>query len=120
MNTLFRVMLHCCVVVAGSWACHLHAESGSYRVEILVFRHTQNQELPEPDVPMSHFPQSWDPPASIGRRIPEDPAFLSARSDLMQEAWRKLSRRLRLVFVASFSATYESRSIIRWEVKSPI
>lgn len=92
MNTLFRVMLHCCVVVAGSWACHLHAESGSYRVEILVFRHTQNQELPEPDVPMSHFPQSWDPPASIGRRIPEDPAFLSARSDLMQEAWRKLSR----------------------------
>ncbi len=92
MNTFFRMMLQSCLVVAASWACHVHAESGSYRVEILVFRYTQSQELPEPHLPMSHFPQSWDPPASIGRRIPEDPAFLSARSDLMQEVWRKLAR----------------------------
>jgi hypothetical protein len=66
------------------------AESGAYRVEILVFRYLDVMTEPREVERIRRFPESWslfEPRAVV---YPEDPAPLGVVSERMRSVWRRL------------------------------
>jgi hypothetical protein len=66
------------------------AESGAYRIEILVFRYLDSMTEPREVEQIRRFPESWslfEPRAVV---YPEDPAPLGVVSERMRSVWRRL------------------------------
>ena len=66
------------------------AESGAYRIEVLVFRHEAGAMRSAPIQRASAFPGAWQLDAQRHVIIPEDPVALEVMSDRMRGIWRHL------------------------------
>jgi len=68
------------------------AESGAYRIELLVFQYPGDAHPPRERSPMDAFPAAFELDAQRAVYLTEDPAPLGVMSDLMRDAWRRLDR----------------------------
>jgi hypothetical protein len=93
-------------VLAGMlWLGSAAAESGAYRIELLVFRYTDSTQEPVETVALRDYRQAWQLNARQVVLIPEDPAPLGVMSDRMRAAWRRLEGR----------AGFEPLLFVNWE-----
>ena len=81
--------LYCLLAMPATTAW---AERGAYRIEVLVFRHTEAEQNPVESQVLSHFPAAWRLFTDRSVIYPEDPAPLGIMSDRMRDVWRRLER----------------------------
>lgn len=94
-----------CLLAAALWMSSAVAESGAYRIELLVFRYTDTSQEPIEQAALSDYRQAWPLHGPRLMFIPEDPAPLGVMSDRMRAAWRRLEGR----------AGYEPLVFMNWE-----
>ena len=88
-STALFLVFAALLVAAGIPA---QAESGAYRIEVLVFRHLDANAEPLLVDPLRSFSWAWNLDADRDFHIPEDPAPLGVMSDRMSAVWRTLAR----------------------------
>jgi hypothetical protein len=83
----------------------IHAESGAYRVELLVFSHADSAAVPLEVDGLRSFATAYPLDGELLPRHAADPAPLDVTSDMLQDIRRRLER----------SAGYEPLLFIAWE-----
>jgi hypothetical protein len=81
------------------------AESGAYRVEVLIFRYTNSSQQPREVDDLRRFAEAWPLFETRAVIYPEDPAPLGVTSDRMRTIWRRLDN----------SADFEPLYLQTWE-----